>query len=81
MERVSSLVSATAVPESLRTFLNMFCDEPLSELVIVTSISVPEVAPSNVIPVPSLKSIALFCPRSCSTNGLTAEVTLTPGTP
>jgi len=81
IESVSLFVSATAVPESERTFLNMFWLEPLSEFVIVTSISVPEVAPSMVIPEPSLKSNAFVEPKSCSDNALAAEETLIPGTP
>jgi len=34
---VSSLLSATAVPELVATFLNISCDEPLSVFVYVTA--------------------------------------------
>ena len=37
----------------------MFCDEPLSEFVIVILISVPLKAPAISIPVPSMKSKSL----------------------
>ena len=59
----------------------MFCDEPLSEFVIVTSISFPDTAPSIVIPAPSLKSKALDDAKSVSDNALAADVTFTPGDP
>ena len=61
--------------------LYIFWSEPLSEFVIVTSISLPDVVPRIVIPEPSLKSNAFDWPKSVSLNGFDAEETLTPGTP
>ena len=53
IDNVSLLLSATAVPESEATFLNMFCDEPLSLFVTVT---VPEVPPP-LIPDPAVTPV------------------------
>ena len=57
IDKVSLLLSATAVPELDNTFLNIDCEEPLSEFVIVIA---PEVPPP-LIPVPAPTEVISPC--------------------
>jgi len=62
---VSLLLSATAVPESEATFLNIFCDEPLSVFVYVTTkLFVAKPVTVSLKPVPAENERSLLEPKS-----------------
>jgi len=73
------LLSATAVPESEATFLNIFCDEPLSVFVYVTVNVLPAnpvtasdnpepAAKTRFLPLPKSVPSICACPRVASDN-------------